>query len=82
MPHPGSVKYTSSMAIKAKYQAPLQVVETEEMRDRIIAISDAEVISQAQVIRDILAAGIDAREELCRQRMLDAAFEKRQTEPA
>lgn len=55
------------MALKAKYEAPLQVVATKEMRDRIIAIAEAEEISQAQVIRDILAAGIDAREEFSRQ---------------
>ena len=50
------------MAVKAKYEAPLQVVETREMRDRIVAIAEREEISQAQVIRDILAAGIEARE--------------------
>lgn len=50
------------MAVEAKYKAPLQVVETEEMRDRIKAIADREKISQAQVIRDILADGIEARE--------------------
>lgn len=51
------------MAVEAKFTAPLQVVETEEMRARIKAISDAEKVSQAQVIRDILAAGIEAREQ-------------------
>lgn len=61
------------MAVKAKYQAPLQVVETEEMRNRVTAIADAEEISQAQVIRDILAAGIEAREALSRDRMGTAA---------
>jgi hypothetical protein len=50
------------VAIEAKYTHPLQVVETEEMRDRIKAVADREKISQAQVIRDILAAGIEARE--------------------
>lgn len=50
------------MAIEAHYTHPLQVVETEAMRNRIKAISDREKISQAQVIRDILAAGIDDRE--------------------
>lgn len=50
------------MAVKAKYEAPLQVVETREMRDRIVAIAEREEISQAQVIREILAAGIEARE--------------------
>lgn len=56
------------MALKAKYEAPLQVVETKEMRDRIIAIADAEDISQAQVIRDILAHGIEWREQAARER--------------
>lgn len=50
------------MAVKAKFRAPLQVVETEEMRDRIVAIAEREEISQAQVIREILAEGIEARE--------------------
>lgn len=54
------------MAVEAKYTQPLQVVETPEMRDRIVAIAEAEKISQAQVIREILAAGIEAREELSR----------------
>lgn len=57
------------MAVQAKYTAPLQVVETRDMRDRIMAIADDEEISQAQVIRDILAAGIDAREEASRERL-------------
>jgi hypothetical protein len=48
--------------IIAKYTAPLQVVETEEMRARIVAIATQEKISQAQVIREILAAGIEERE--------------------
>lgn len=50
------------MSVKAKYTAPLQVVETEAIRARIIAIADAEEISQAQVIRDIIADGISTRE--------------------
>lgn len=50
------------MAVEAKYTAPIQVVETEEIRARIKAIADAEHISQAQVIREIIAAGIDERE--------------------
>lgn len=50
------------MAVEAKYTAPLQVVETEEMRARIVAIATTEKISQAQVIREILADGIDERE--------------------
>lgn len=50
------------MAVKARYTAPIQVVETPEMRDRIKALADAENISQAQVIREILALGIARRE--------------------
>jgi predicted DNA-binding protein len=46
----------------AKYEAPLQVVESREMRDRFVAIAERVEISQAQVIREILAAGIEARE--------------------
>lgn len=51
------------MAVQAKYTDPLQVVETPEMRARILAIAEAEGISQAQVVRDILWAGIQKREE-------------------
>lgn len=57
------------MAVEAKFTAPLQVVETREVRDRITAISDAEKISQAQVIRDILAHGLEWREALSRERV-------------
>lgn len=42
------------MAVEAKFTQPLQVVETEEMRNRVRAVSDEEKISQAQVIREIL----------------------------
>lgn len=57
------------MAVKAHYTAPLQVVETPEMRDRVKAIADAENISQAEVIRDILAHGISWREQVNRERL-------------
>ena len=50
------------MAVTARFVAPLQVVETQETRDRIVAIADADEISQAQVIREIIALGIDQRE--------------------
>jgi hypothetical protein len=56
------------MAVEAKYTQPLQVVETSEMRGRIIDIAEREKISQAQVIREILADGIEAREALSEQR--------------
>lgn len=45
---------------------PLQVVETPEMRRRIKAIADREKVSQASVVRDILRAGIDQREQRSR----------------
>lgn len=57
------------MAVKAKYTQPLQVVETPEMRARIEAISDAENISQAQVIRDMNEHAIEWREALSRERL-------------
>jgi hypothetical protein len=50
------------MAVTAKYEKPLQVVETSEMRARIMAIADREEISQAQVCRDLFAMSIDERE--------------------
>ena len=56
------------MAVEAKYTAPLQVVETPAMRDRIKAISDAEGISQAQVARELHEHGIEWREALSRER--------------
>lgn len=51
------------MAVQARYTAPIQVVETPLTRDRIVKIADREGISQAQVIREIIAAGIDSREQ-------------------
>jgi predicted DNA-binding protein len=52
------------VAIEARYTHPIQVVETEETRDRIKAIADREKISQAQVIRELVAAGLADREAL------------------
>lgn len=43
---------------------PLQVVAPAELRERIRSIAERDGVSQAQVIRDILNAGIDARERL------------------
>lgn len=58
------------MAVEAKYSGkPLQVVETPEMRQRILDIADAEKISQAQVVRDMNEHGIEWREGLSRQRL-------------
>lgn len=54
--------------MKAKYTQPLQVVETQETRDRIVAIADREGVSQAQVIRELIADGLEAREALSVQR--------------
>lgn len=51
------------MAQKRKFApAPIPVVETPEMRARIKAIADREDISQAQVIRELIGAGIVERE--------------------
>lgn len=55
------------MAVKAKYTAPLQVVEEQEMRDRITAIAEAEGISQAQVVRDMNRHAIEWRERESRE---------------
>lgn len=42
---------------------PLQVTTTPEMRARIIAIAERDEVSQAQVVRDVLEAGLAAREQ-------------------
>lgn len=57
------------VAIEAKYVAPLQVVETREMRARITKIADDEGVSQASVIRDLLAQSIEWREQVSRERL-------------
>lgn len=51
------------MAVTAKYTQPLQVVETQEKRDRVVALSDKLGVSQAQVIRDALDIGLPVLEE-------------------
>jgi hypothetical protein len=56
------------MAVEAKYTAPLQVVETPEMRTRIKAISDRERISQAAVARSLHELAIDEREQQSREK--------------
>lgn len=58
-----------TVAVEAKYTAPLQVVATPVLRDRVKTIADAEHISQAQVMREILEAGIDDRERLSSERL-------------
>ena len=60
------------MAIRKTFTQPLQVSETPEMRDRIIAIADRENISQGQVIRDLIKAGIAARERKSLQQFPEA----------
>lgn len=57
------------MAVKAKYEKPLQVPETAEKRERINAIADAENISQAQVVRELIDMSLDERERLSRERL-------------
>jgi len=63
------------MAVKAKYVAPLQVLETKPKRDRINAIAEAEGISQAEVIRDLIEHGLEWRESLSRGLVQSAAGE-------
>lgn len=43
---------------------PLQVVATAVLRARIKAIAERDKISQAQVVREILEAGVAQREQL------------------
>jgi predicted DNA-binding protein len=51
------------VVVEAKYDSkPLQVVETPETKARIKAISDREKISQAAVVRDLIAMGLEERE--------------------
>lgn len=46
----------------ATTEHPLQVSETPDIRDRIRAIAVREGISQAQVVRDLIRAGLEDRE--------------------
>jgi hypothetical protein len=50
------------VAVTAKYEAPLQVPETADMKARIKAIADKDRISQAEVCRQLHAMAIDERE--------------------
>lgn len=52
------------MALVKRYEIPLQVSATPEVRARIKAIADGENLSQAQVIREILDAGLAKREAI------------------
>lgn len=49
------------MAVKAKYTQPIQVVETQETRDVLKAISDRDEVSMAQVIRDCIDLGLEEK---------------------
>ena len=58
------------MAVTKKFtDTPLQVVAEPGMRARIEAIADAEGISMAQVIRELLADGIVKRERVSAKRL-------------
>jgi hypothetical protein len=51
------------MAVTARYTESLQVPIEPELRSRIREIADREGISSAQVAREVLIAGIGAREK-------------------
>jgi hypothetical protein len=52
------------MAVTRRFgEKPLQVVAEPELRERIEKVADDEGVSMASVIRDILWAGIDDREQ-------------------
>lgn len=57
------------MALTARFTKPVQVVEEPAMLARIKAVADAEGISLAQVLRDLVRHGIRWREELSRERL-------------
>ena len=57
------------MAPKARYTHPISVVETPQMRSRVIAIAQTEGISQTQVFRDLHEMAIDQREAQSAQLM-------------
>jgi cytidylate kinase len=51
---------------KAQYTKALPVYVQEDRKERILRIADAEDISMAQVIREIIDAGLEARERRTR----------------
>jgi len=51
------------MALEAQYTAQMQWVDTPEMKARVEAIAASEKVSKASVVRDIMTAGIHAREQ-------------------
>ena len=58
-----NVKMTSKSTWGRYTGQPLQVNVTPEMSDRIAKIAESESVSRASVIRDIIEAGIEAREQ-------------------
>lgn len=50
------------MAIERRFTEPLQVVETPEMVGRIERLATERKVSKAQIVRELLAAGIDDAE--------------------
>lgn len=54
---------------RAKFTAPIQVVERPEIRARVMAIAEAEGVSQAEILRDLHEHGIEWREEVSRRRL-------------
>lgn len=53
------------MALEKRYDStPLQVLTDTETRDRIRALKERTGLSQAAVVREILAVGIPMMEEL------------------
>lgn len=56
------------MAVTARYVQPLQVLVSQETRDRIMAIADREGISQAAVVRDLIDAALENREAVSSSR--------------
>lgn len=62
--------YAHCMAVTANFiNQPLQVNTTQRIMDRISAIAEAEQISRAQVVRDLIDAGIDRRERIMEKRL-------------
>lgn len=55
------------MALTAKYVKPLQIVATQKMRDEVAAIADAEERSLADVLRELIQAGLDTRSRRSRK---------------
>lgn len=50
------------MALERQYTEPMQWVDTPEMKDRVERLHTVRRVSRAQVIRELVASGIDAAE--------------------